>query len=401
VPDTRILLLGDQSGDLAGVLTRPGITLTHADDATDAVRLAHDHELIVLDVAEGFRASAEICREIRADPNLTAIPVLCVSASDDVEERILLLEAGADDVIARPFDDRELEARIDALHLRFQRSKEMAPTLTPVETTRRSGRRMVAVYSPKGGVGTTTIAVNLAVTLAMRAPEAVAIVDLATPVGHVATHLNITPRQTLVDLTRDPTVLREPDLLRGASERHSSGLHVLAAPGTPATGPVVPAALLDGLLDTAVRAFPTLVVDAGSALDEGVLALLAHADEVVLVLTPEFPAIKAVHGLLEYLDVTGATVADPTFVLNEHWPREILRLSDIEEALGTRISVRIPFDPFFYLRAANEGNPVVLIAPRSAPAERFAQLASVLLGEASPHAVAPTRPRGLGALFRR
>ena len=71
------------------------------------------------------KTAFDICREIRATPALARIPVLCVGQSDDVEDRIRFLEAGADDVMAKPFDARELEARVEALLLRFQRSKDM------------------------------------------------------------------------------------------------------------------------------------------------------------------------------------------------------------------------------------------------------------------------------------
>ena len=125
-------------------------------------------------------------------------------------------------------------------------------------------------------------------------------------------------------------------------------------------------------------------------------------DDVVLVLTPDFPAIKAVHGLLEYLDGQGSPLANATIVLNEAWARELLRQADIEEALGSPISARVPFDAFLYLRAVNEGVPVVTIAPKSPPGVRFEKLASVLLGEEDPvRATEAARPRGLGAIFRR
>ena len=69
-------------------------------------------------------AGVELCREIRGTPSMASVPILCVASTDDVEERISFLEVGADDVIARPFDSREVEARVEALLLRFQRSKD-------------------------------------------------------------------------------------------------------------------------------------------------------------------------------------------------------------------------------------------------------------------------------------
>ena len=118
-------------------------------------------------------------RRARAWPR---IPVLCISQTDDVEERIRFLEAGADDVIARPFDARELEARVEALLLRFQRSRDLTPAYRRRLTTA-PRPKVVAVFSPKGGVGTTTIAVNIAILADQLHPERTMIVDLDLQFG--------------------------------------------------------------------------------------------------------------------------------------------------------------------------------------------------------------------------
>ena len=116
--------------------------------------------------------------------------------------------------MARPFDGRELEARVEALLLRFQRSKDIGAVISPDGVTVARVRRTVAVHSPKGGVGTTTIATNIAIAAAMKKPDRVVIVDLDLQFGQVATHLNLEPKQTLADIVRDDAALREPELLR-------------------------------------------------------------------------------------------------------------------------------------------------------------------------------------------
>ena len=101
----------------------------------------------------GERTGLDVCREIRSTPALASIPILCVGQTDDVEERIHFLEAGADDVMGRPFDARELEARVEALLLRFQRSKDLVAVISTDGITVTRVRRTIAVHSPKGGVG--------------------------------------------------------------------------------------------------------------------------------------------------------------------------------------------------------------------------------------------------------
>jgi Flp pilus assembly CpaE family ATPase len=91
-------------------------------------------------------------------------------------------------------------------------------------------------------------------------------------------------------------------------------------------------------------------------------------------------ALKAVHGLLDYLNETGSIGGKSTFVLNNTFARETLKPRDIESVLGTRISLDLPYDPFLYLKAVNEGVPIVIGAPRSPAAEQLVKLSSTAFG---------------------
>src|SRR5689334_582638 len=122
LPASTILVLesaaiGDAS--LAPILVSAGYTVTQSSDPDEAFAQVAAHQLVAVDVGAGLggKTGFELCHEIRATPSMVSIPILCVAASDDVEERISFLEAGADDVVARPFDAREVEARVEALLL--------------------------------------------------------------------------------------------------------------------------------------------------------------------------------------------------------------------------------------------------------------------------------------------
>jgi pilus assembly protein CpaE len=386
MPASTILVLesadaGAQS--LAPILTTSGYTVTRTSEPDEAFAKVAENQLAIIDMgkpAKGAKSAFDLCREIRATPSTAPIPILCVAATDDVEERISFLEAGADDVVARPFDAREIEARVEALLLRFQRSKELAPVVSADGLTLARPRRLVAVYSPKGGVGTTTIATNIAVAAAQRKADRVVLVDLDLQFGGVASHLNLEPKQTLADVVRDASALREPELLRSYATRHDSGLHVLAAPANPEASELITADHVSHILGTLLEGYDAIVVDAGSVLDERVLRVFEIAENIVLPVHPEMSALKAVHGLLDYLNEAGSISAKSTFVLNNMFAREILKPRDIEAALGTRISSDLPYDPFLYLKAVNEGVPIVLGAPRSPAAEHLVKLSATAFG---------------------
>jgi pilus assembly protein CpaE len=399
VPDTRVLLLGDGSSDaLAAILGRAGRTLTRTADVEEAIGLAASNNVVVLDAVPAPRSIADACREIRSTDGLADLPILAIAASDSVEERIRLLEAGADDVIVRPVDERELDARVEALDLRYRRSKELNPGLI-VAATRRPGRRLIAVFSPKGGVGTTTVAVNLALMLAARQPDQVALLDLAGGIGQVWTHLDLSPRVTLGDLLRDGHAQDDSAAFAAYLTRHASGLRVLPAPAAPI--PVLPADQASRIVETALAAVPTVIVDAGSRLEPGTETILGLADDVLLVVTPEFAALKSVRMAFDHLRQGGLGIVEPRIVLNDLFPTEMLTPTDVENALGRPATVQIPYESILYQRAVNEGRPVYAAAPRSAPSQQFELLGRVILGEDVPHDASADGRKRRRSLFSR
>jgi pilus assembly protein CpaE len=397
------------------VLTGVGYSVTVVDNDDDALKQATDHHMVILDVLKGDKSPADVCRKIRATPSMVAIPVLCISQTDDVDDRIRFLEAGADDVIAQPFDGRELEARVEALVLRFQRSRDLAPVLAP-DTTPPKRPHMVAVFSPKGGVGATTIAVNTAAAIAEHPGGTVLLIDLDLQFGQVAWHLNLQPAQTLVDVSRDVSAQREPELLRTYVAQHESGISVLASPGSPQLADAVTAQDVERILNTAAIAYDSVVVDAGSVLDARSMAVLERADTVIFPVYPEIAALKALRSLLDYLnEASTANQSSPistkaTFVLNNVFASDMLKMPAIEDVLGTKIVSILPYDPFLYTKAVNVGVPIVRGAPRSLAAQHLVKLAASAFGTNGiapaplpklPKPPAERKQRRLGGLLRR
>jgi len=400
VPSSAILLLEQDPATaeiVRSVLGRVGYQVNLTEDPEEVFRLAGDHVLVIIDAVRGGRTPVEICGEIRGTPALAAVPVLCVAQTEDVEERVRFLEAGADDVMVKPFDARELEARVEALLLRFHRSRDLAPAVVPGAAGPTS-RRVVVFFSPKGGVGTTTLAVNTAVALAERRPDRVALIDLDLQWGQVATHLNLRPSQTIGDLARDEQAFSEPELMRTYMQRHEAGLAVLCAPQRPDQAQLVGATQVAAMIESARRAFEIVVVDGGSTLDERSLTLFELADAVIFTVYPEIGALKALHSLLETLSDSVATGSKTSFVVNHLFAREMLKVRDIENTLAARISLEIPYDPVVYLKAVNEGIPVVRGAPRSGPAERLHRLATIVGGEPAVESAAGDAAHGRGRL---
>jgi pilus assembly protein CpaE len=359
---------------LSSALATSGHGMTVVTRPDEAVAAAVGYSLLLVDQVAPPATLGDIVTKLRTGDPAVPIPVLAIAQTADLEERIGLLEQGADDVIAKPFDLTELLARIDALALRTQ-------LVGPPGSIGDKGRhRLVTVFSPKGGVGTTTIATNLALLAAEAHPNKVLLLDLDLSFGQVASHLNIQPMQTLLELARDEAALHEVELFRTYAIHHAGGLHILAAPPSPSFSAMVSAQHVDLALARALEAYEVVVVDAGTAVDNRLTQLFGMSDAVVVPVVPEIPALNSVHILVDQLSDSGALGTRTVFVLNNTFARDLLKRADVETALGSRISADLPYDAVVYLKAVNEGNPVVRGAPRSIPAEKLRVLATIVFG---------------------
>lgn len=362
---------------VAATLEQAGHEVTTVLDLEAAVSASVGCQLVIID-ADDLAGQAQLAEQIQASRGQAAVAILCVADAGDLEGRIRLLESGADDVIARPFDARELEARVEALLLRQRRSDAGA----------RGGSddggsvvRTIACFGPKGGSGTTTVAVNLAAWAAKRQPDRVLLVDLDLQWGQAATFLDVEPRLTITDLLRDDAALRDSAHLRAHLVRHESGLWVLPAPGTPAEAELVTTLTVQALLQTAREAFDTIVLDLGSTLDERTLAAIETSDSLVIPVVAEVPALRPVALLLRWLrEASGIGTERLSIVLNHLTQRQLVARAQVEATLGFPVIAELPHHDAEYSVAANTGRPVVLASAGGKPAKAIEELAGHLLG---------------------
>jgi pilus assembly protein CpaE len=359
---------------------------------------ASGYSLVVIDRIALPGTVADTIAQVRAATATAPLPVLAVAHSASVDEQVALLEGGADEVITRPFSPLELQARVEAMALSMAGASGAAAGRGIGNA---SGRRVIAVFSPKGGVGTTTIATNLALLAAERHPNRTLLMDFDLAFGQVASHLNLQPRQTLFDLVRDDQALHDADLLRTYTVQLPTGLHVLAAPPSPALSTTIKADQVNLVLARALEGYDAVVIDSGTALDDRHAGVFGRADTVIIPVIPEIPALNSVRLLLEQLSETGQLGTQTMFVLNNAFARDLLKRSDVEAALGAKISSDLPYDSIVYLKAVNEGVPVVLGAPKSVPAERLRALADVVFGRQAIELVAEPPKKEKRGLFGR
>ena len=380
-------------------LKEAGYVTTTVETAADTVSALRINPYDVI-VAEGLAVSGAIAG-IRG-ATTKQVPLIVVSPAGDVEARIAFLEAGADDVISASFASTELEARVEALLIRTGKSR-------PEGAAGNGAGKIVTFFSPKGGVGTTTLAVNSAVLLAggptaMQGHGArVLLIDLDLQFGQVATHLNLSPRYDLADLCADEQALADPALAATYLTIHSSGVSILAGPANPEGDYRVTVDQLEKVLRVLRPAFDHVLVDCGSRLDPRTLWMLEQADTHVFVIFPEIAALRATTLMLGYLAETATLRATTHFVVNHIFPKELLKTRDVENLLRAKPVAEIPYTEVDMIRAVNEGVPVVFSRPSSPASVAIGTLTLAIVGaewrQRTPEKK-PT-PRGGGLRFGR
>jgi len=359
-----------------------------------------DHQLVILDARDESSLTL-LCRRITDETGSRHPPILAVAHSRDVEARVQLLEAGADDVVAEPVDENELEALVEALLLRSPAASTdsaEAVVAAPRPTPTAPGR-VIAFAAAKGGSGTTSLAVNTALVLAEMAPGSVAVADFDMYHGQVSTLLDIYARTSTAQIARDDRSTQTPDLIHDSGKQHASGLMVFGGPYRPDEALDISGDQLASLAELMRQTYGTTIVDTGSTPDIRALSVFEHADRVVMAITPDIPSLRLVHAALQVMSEAGNMTDKMVFVLNDIHPRSTITAEQIEEHLGIRVTLTVPYDGDTFLRSINEGQPLVLYARRSPAAmaiRRLAELAAETHIEDDPGTpVVAARRRGL------
>jgi len=237
--------------------------------------------------------------------------------------------------------------------------------LRPVEETARYTGRVITIASPKGGVGKTTIASNLALGLTAAAPQSTVLVDLDVQFGDVASALGLTPEYTLPDAVQGPAS-EDTMVLKTFLTQHPSGLYAVCGAESPAAGDGVTGTDVTRLLTSLAREFRYVVVDTAPGLSEQTLAALDRATDVVMLSSMDVPGVRGLRKELDVLRELCMIPAGRHVVMNLADPKGGLSVRDVETAIGTGVDVVVPRSAAVPL-STNQGVPI-LASGRKDPA---------------------------------
>jgi len=362
--------------------------IAQAGNGEEAVEMARQHrpDIILMDInmpgLDGISASQTITQHV---PSVQII-IMSVQSEADYLRRAML--AGARDFLMKPFSGDELVSAIRRVHTMRPAARE-APAPV-VERQDRAGRtvtrqeaNVISVYSPKGGSGCSTIAVNLAVALADDGYRTL-LVDGSFQFGDVAIMLDLKTSTSIVDLM-DRIVDLDADLVGSVLVKHSSGLRVLLAPPRPEMADLVSEEKIKPLLDKLREQFEYVIIDHSSSLNDVALAMLDLSDRIFLVTQQSLPALKNVSRFFDLAETLDYERSKVLLIVNRVSDKLGISVKDIGDTLKRPVIATIPVDEETVGRAADQGRPMVTSKARRRPVgSSLARLAELTVTEFDP-----------------
>ena len=344
----------------------------------EAIKVAMETrpDIVIMDInmpdMDGIKATSEITK------GLPTAAVIMMSVQTDADYMRKAMQAGARQFLGKPIAPDELYNTIREVYRNYEPIRRQARAMQEIpidlrgkqtsvlmedDGTARAGH-VIVVYSPSGGVGTTTIATNLASGL-MKKGIRVLLIDAALQFGDVGVFLKLQSQTTMLDLVGKIDDL-DTDFFDSIVSTHESGLKVLLGPQRPEFAEdveAVPSAVAR-IIEKVAGSYDFVVVDTSHRLDEMLLSLTDIASKIVVVATPTLAGVKNARFVLDLFDKMNYPPEKTLFVLNKvederQRNRVTIPSETIEKYMKHGINAKIPINEAMILSAINKGVPVV------------------------------------------
>lgn len=383
----KILIVDDDLDSLKLIglmLQRHGYEVVAANAGTQALAKATSEHpnLIILDVMMPDMDGYEVCRRLRANPETRAIPIIMFTAKTLVDDKVAGFEAGADDYLTKPTHPAELASRVKNVLSRSTTQKKPEP----------SRAAAIGVIGVKGGVGTTTIALNLAAAFSLKSETAI-VADFRLGAGSLGLQLGFPQSTGMANVLSKPPADIRPSLLEGEMVTHQSGLRALLSSAHSKE------ALLNYPLEAASSVVKTLrtmgtmtVFDLGPGLSTTTNRLQKEMDQLLLVIEPNPVSLAMAKDLLQELEQTNpGSGRIHIVVVNRVQSSVQTPWHEVEQALGRELRAIIASAHDQLFQAARAAVPAVISQPNAIVSSQIVKLAEdvsarvkVAAGEARP-----------------
>ena len=376
----KILVVDDelQSVKLIGMLLqRRGYDIVAASLGSQGLAKAREEipDLIVLDVMMPDMDGFEVCRQLRADPSTAGIPIIMFTAKTMVDDKVTGFQAGADDYLTKPIHPDELASRVEALLSRSTRRQvDRKPSIRA---------RVLGFLGAKGGAGTTTLAVNVAVALAQRAggDHQVLLADMQSGMAASSVQLGLQRHGGIVRLLDQPIDDLGAKVVEAQLDEHRTGVRLLTGQvEPPGVAMSVSPAHAEVILQRLGAMVDYLLLDLGVGLGEVNRSVLPACDRVVVAIEPDRVALTLAQSLLNELTASLNLARDRISVVmvNKAPAAAAVNQELVEGRLQQDLAGVVTPAPGLAFQAAENGTPMVTLQPDSLVAQQFRAIAEHL-----------------------
>lgn len=368
-----------------------------AENGEVALRLAEKllPDILLMDinmpVLDGISATEQIAMAVPG----AGIIIMSVQGEQEYLKKAMM--AGAREYMIKPFSSDELAQTIRRVY-DFEKKRRIQLVSTEKTVRTRRDPKIITMFSTKGGVGKTTLATNLAVSLARETGGSVALVDLDLQFGDVAVMLNVVPKRTITELIQEIGNL-DAEILETFLVSHPSGIRILPAPTRPEYAELITANHVEKILNLLKTNYDYIIVDTPAVFHEINLTVLDICDQILLIMALELPTIKNVKLSMEVLESLHHK-GKIKLILNRSANDLGIKYTDVERSLGFMVAAHIPSDGRVVVSSVNKGVPFILSDSNTKVAQALRDLTKLVINDSGQQEELRRKGKGiLGRLF--
>lgn len=375
----KILIVDDdlETLRLVGlILERGGFQIVAASNGQQALTLAHSERpnLIILDIMMPDMDGYQVMKNIRQDTAISTIPVLMFTAKAGIEDKITGYETGVDDYLTKPIHPAELVAHVKAV---LSRAASKAKTV-------QSDCTVMGFMAARGGLGVSTLVLNLAISLYNKTQKFTAAVETIPGYGSWAWELGHSDSEGLNKIITTTPENINRNLVKNELILTTYGIHLLmASPKLKDQETSANVAQLDALLRELTDMSEYLLLDIGSPCNPNWRRILGICNEAVLVVDPDPTTMRRTKAMMQEMDSLGFGKSRKVTVVAVNRARSDIQLTlpQMQEALGVPIALLMPPAPELAYQAATRSVPLSVLQPESLLSQQFVRLAETILAK--------------------
>ena len=376
----RLLIVDDDIDTLRLIglmLERQGYEIIAASNGEQALTMARDEspDLIILDVMMPELDGYEVARRLRTDEQTETIPIIMFTAKSQMDDRVTGIEAGADAYLTKPTPPRELFAHIKSILARRKKIEKRIAKTPQMEG------KIIGIISTRGGIGVSTVAINLGIMIHKRTKDSVIVSEYRPGYGKISMDLGFANPRGLSSLLENPSTHLTQNDVKNELITHSSGIRVLLASPQPMDGKYLgePNRFID--ITKHLKKLGTyIVLDLGSSLNPIAYNVIEMCHAIIVGLDPNPITVNQTKKLVNDLLKIGIGNETIHFVLVNRIRSSIqLNLTQVQEELGHKITTVFTPAPELAYQATINNNPIVVQQPASITANQFENLSDHII----------------------